>query len=141
MKTLLVGVDDTPESASVLASAVALARPTGAKITLLHVVDLPAEMPPPSSLLLTLPSSKSDLVLAARQHLALLAEDVPEALRGDILVETGNPADVLCDVARDRDASMVVIGAHRHGIVRRMLGTTAAHVVNRIDRPLLVTRA
>ena len=141
MKTLLVGLDNTPESASVLASAVALALPTGAKITLLHVVDVPAELPPPGSLLLVLPTSKNDLVLAARQHLALLAEDVPAALRGDIVVETGNPADVICDVARDRDASMVLIGAHRHGVVRRVLGTTAAHVVNQIDRPLVVVRA
>ena len=140
MKTLLVGVGESPESASVVASAVALARTTRERVSLLHVVDVAAELPPPGSILMELPSSAGELVIAARRRLALLADDVPEALRGDILVQTGDPAAVLCAVARERDVSAVFIGAHRLGIVQRALGSTAIRVLNQIDRPVVVVR-
>ncbi len=55
-------------------------------------------------------------------------------------MELGLASDVICSVARSYDADLVVIGAHRHGFLARMLGTTAASIVNHIDRPVIVVR-
>lgn len=64
--------------------------------------------------------------------------EVPEDLRDGMLVESGNASDVICAAAREYDADVVVIGAHRYGVLERVLGTTAARVVNPIDRPVYV---
>jgi hypothetical protein len=67
-------------------------------------------------------------------------EEVPPELRDGIVVEPGSASDVICAVARAYDPDVVIIGAHRYGVLERVLGTTAARVVNRIDRPVYVVR-
>ena len=45
MKRILVGVDGSPRAAGVLATATAIARAQGAKLTLVRAVGLPPEVP------------------------------------------------------------------------------------------------
>jgi nucleotide-binding universal stress UspA family protein len=44
-------------------------------------------------------------------------------------------------VATDENVALIVIGAHGYQGLDRMLGTTAAKVVNHADRAVLVVRA
>ncbi len=50
------------------------------------------------------------------------------------------PWDGICRAAREHDADMIVIGSHGYGALDRLLGTTAAKVVNHADRNVLVVR-
>lgn len=138
MKRILVGLDTTPESAFVLSSAVELARSMGGKIRLVRAVAPPSGSVPPTAIawsqVLDSTIADADADLMARMSA------VPEAMRDGTVVQVGNPADVLCTLARTYEADMVVLGAHRHGIFARALGTTAARVVDHIDRPVVVVR-
>ena len=66
----------------------------------------------------------------------------PELLDGG--VSAGNAAAPwlpICAAARAYDANLIVVGSHdKHGLSDRLLGTTAANVVNRADRSVLVVR-
>ena len=53
----------------------------------------------------------------------------------------GEGADAICSAAREHDVDLIVIGSHGYGILDRLLGTTAAKVVNHADRSVLVVRS
>ena len=54
-----------------------------------------------------------------------------EGVSADFLWAAGDPANVLVDVARDRRASLVVVGSHHHGFLAKLVGTDVAAEVKR----------
>jgi hypothetical protein len=77
---------------------------------------------------------------AAERSLEALLVDVSPELRDGGAVAFGDAAGAICHAATECDADLVVVGAHRYGLLAKALGTTAARVVDRIDRPVLVVR-
>lgn len=138
MKRILVALDASPESAFVLSSALELARTVGGKIRLARAVAPPSASIPPTGLAWS--QVLDSTIAAADADLVTRMNEIPEPMRDGTVVQVGNAADVICAVARSYDADMVVLGAHSHGVFARALGTTAARVVDRIDRPALVVR-
>lgn len=137
MKRILAAVDVSENSDQVLARAVELARPIGAKVRLVHAVPIPTPISHPG---LSLPIPTDVLLTSAEAATGALMERIPEELRDGSVVAFGTPVDVVCNAASEYDAEFVVIGAHRYGVLSRVLGTTAARIVNKIDRPVLVVR-
>jgi nucleotide-binding universal stress UspA family protein len=136
---ILVALDSSAEASSVLAEAVALGRSLGAPLLLVRVVSRPTEE------LSSLYTMGSDSMLElieneALRELEALASQVPS----DMLVKThvayGKPWQAICDNGRVNRARLIVIGAHGHGGFQRMLGTTAARVVDHADRSVLVVK-
>ena len=79
--------------------------------------------------------------------LTLVAGLVPAAIAwvGKGLVDAvvcreGRAADVLCEVATERRAGLILIGTHGYDRVDRVLGTTAARVTNMAPCSVLVVR-
>lgn len=137
MQKILAAVDGTETAKLVVERAVTLARATGAKLRLFRAVTLAPAPPPPGAYV---PMQTETLVEAAEAWLRGLMEHVPQDMRDGAFIELGSPAEAVCAMARAYGADMVVIGAHRYGVLARVLGTTAARIVNRIDRPVLVVR-
>jgi universal stress protein F len=140
-KHALVALDASPRALDVLALAVELARGTGAKLRLFRVVPVQPEIPsdmvhqfPPGGL-------QSLLEQRAREDLEKLALGVPAAHLGGIASAVGRPWVAICRAARLYDADLIVIGSHGHEALDRLLGTTAAKVVNHADRSVLVVRS
>lgn len=139
MKKLLVGVDASPVARMVLKEAIELARRTGTKLVLFRAVGVPVELPieayvmPPD----TLPEL---LQREAQRGLEALAREVPPELLAGARVGIGTAWQAICEAARAEDADMIVIGSHGYGVLDRLLGTTAARVVNHADRSVLVVR-
>jgi universal stress protein F len=140
MKTILVGLDGSPRAALVLQQAADLARRTGAKMVLYRAVGIPAELP-------TLALSKSPGELAvllqelAKQSLEELATSLEPGLVTDTRVSLAIPWQGVCEAARDAHADLVVVGAHGYGGLDRVLGTTAAKIVNHCAVSVLVVKA
>jgi nucleotide-binding universal stress UspA family protein len=64
-----------------------------------------------------------------------------ETSSDDILVEKGNPVEVILQVAEERDCDLIVMGTHGRGtLADAMLGSTARRVVRRSTTPVLVVR-
>jgi len=140
MNRILVAVDSSKRAHDVLDAAIDLARRTSSKVRLLRVVGLPPELPP--GLFAAPPTQLVETYLdAAKRDLAELENDVPPELLDGATVQVGVAWDGICSYAREHDMDMIVIGSHGYGIIDRIVGTTAAKVVNHADRSVLVVRS
>ena len=140
MKKILVGVDGSPRQRSVLSAAIELARRTRSKLVLFRAVSLPTELPPEAYLMQPDEVTK---ILERRAQVAVeeAARDVPGDILDRLHVAVGTPWQAICRAAQEDDADMIVIGSHGYDVLDRVLGTTAAKVVNHADRAVLVVRA
>ena len=139
MKTILVALDASSRASSVLDAAIALAKSLGAKVVLYRAVGIPPEIP----LSLYLGSSgdlEGLLVDGAKKELAVHAKAIPAELFGDQLVEPASPWDGICRMAAKQKADLIVIGSHGYSGLDRLLGTTAAKVVNHAQCSVYVVR-
>lgn len=59
----------------------------------------------------------------------------------DILIEEGQPAESILQVARQRKADVIVLGSHRHTVLgETLVGSTANKVLHKSDLPVLLVR-
>lgn len=140
MKKILVGVDGSERQSGVLRAAVALARKFSARLLLVRVVGLGTHLP--VGALETSPEAVPRLLEEeARQQLEQLEQQwIPAELRAGTRVELGTPWEGIDRLAKDEDVDLIVVGSHGYGGLDRLLGTTAAKVVNHADRSVLVVR-
>ena len=142
MARILLATDGSPSAEAATREAVELARATGWPLTILTVWHMPvtgfAYEP-----LVSVPA-----VSEAVQERAQLALDTAAAaaraagIEPDARLVEGLPAHDICEVARDRDASMIVIGSHGWGTVQRLLfGSVSAAVLHHAPCPVLVVRS
>lgn len=62
-----------------------------------------------------------------------------EGLRARVRLEVGNPRSDLIKIAKEEDASLIIIGSHGKGYVRGILwGSVSRNVVEYSDRPVLL---
>ena len=137
-KRILVGLDGSPRQPGVLARGAALARAEQAELHLCRAMTIPVSLP---TVLWTLQGDEfeSFLVEHGETELHHAAEGLPGPVAG-IHCRIGHPADVLCELAEQVGADVVVIGTHGYNWIDRVLGTTAAKVVNRAPCSVLVVR-
>jgi nucleotide-binding universal stress UspA family protein len=56
-------------------------------------------------------------------------------------IEVGSPAHTICEVAREANADVIVLGSHgRTGLGRILIGSVSEHVVRHAPCPVLVVR-
>ncbi len=139
MDRILVALDTSPRAQRVLDAAVDLAQRTRGKIHLFRAVALPPELP--GALWAVPPAAATQTTLGvARADLKALAEKLPPELVDGTTAQVGAPWDAICAASRELDVDLIVIGSHGHGLLDRLLGTTASKVVNHADRTVLVVR-
>ncbi len=139
MKKVIVGLDAGPSAVKVLEYAVRLVERTGGRLVLVRAVGVPVEFP--AEALALNPAQLTPMLLdQAQRALEKFAEGAPPGLVDHSEVELGKPWQVLCTLAEKLKADLIVIGAHGYGPLDRLLGTTAARVVNHAHCPVLVVR-
>lgn len=139
---IVVGIDGSPRQTQVVSAAAELAVRFGAQLILARVIGVPAEIPaeawqcPGMSLQLFLEHKSGQELDAA---VALLPEALRRSARRETMLAT--PWQGLCTIAEGCGADLVVIGSHGYGGLDRVLGTTAARVVNHALCSVFVVRA
>jgi nucleotide-binding universal stress UspA family protein len=136
---ILVALDASARARGVLAAAVDLARRFEAKLVLFRAVG----MPPARELeaMDEAPEKVPEILEHHAEHdLEELARNVPPELLGKVSVHLGTPWQAICRAAQQEGAQLIVLGSHGYGGLDRILGTTAAKVVNHADRSVLVVR-
>jgi nucleotide-binding universal stress UspA family protein len=136
---IVVGHDGSTLAPQVLAAAVSLAHELGARLLLFRAVGLFTHRPADTSGL------RSEQVAELMREAALAglhaaAATLPSELIAGYEARIDASWQGICDTARERGALLIVIGAHGHGVVDRLLGTTAAKVVNHAPCSVLVVR-
>jgi nucleotide-binding universal stress UspA family protein len=139
MKKLLVCLDGSKKETDVLDAAIGLASKTGAKLLLFRSVGMPSELPP-AAFAMAVDDVPRMLQGQAEEALAQLAKRVPPALFAGCRVDVGNPWPSIERAAAAEDVDVIIVGSHGYHGLDRVLGTTAAKVVNHADRSVLVVR-
>jgi universal stress protein F len=134
---ILVGLDHSPRSPSVLRTAVALAGKLGARLVLFRAVGLPTEVPEEAYHLS--PDELSQWVQKqAEKELQEMGEGI-DAVES-VAVKLGTPWHGICEAAKEEGVGLVIIGSHSYEGIDRVLGTTSAKVVNHAECSVLVVR-
>jgi nucleotide-binding universal stress UspA family protein len=139
MGPYLVALDSSPRAPAVLAAAVRLAAATSSKLILFRAVGLPGDLPVEAYAM-----SPQDVVGVLRQRAARelqeLARTIPEPIKYETRVDIGTASQAICEVGKASNAALIILGSHGYSGIERLLGTTAARVVNHADRSVLVVR-
>jgi universal stress protein F len=139
MERILVGLDGSERAPHVLAAAVDLARRTGARLFLYRAVSLPGELP--TIAFSMAPAEIAELLQRlAREDLEVLARAVPAELFGGASVSLAIPWQGVCEAAHRERVALIIIGSHGYGGLDRLLGTTAAKIVNHSETSVLVVK-
>jgi nucleotide-binding universal stress UspA family protein len=156
-KKILVGVNNSPLGSHVVAAALELAQFNQAAIRLLHcitteivgepTVPLPLDMGLQPSL--TLGDYETQKVLVEKQieeAQAILTRYREEAIARGLPTEAdyqiGEPGHLICEVAKDWGAELVVVGRRgRTGLAEVLLGSVSNYVVHHAPCSVLVIQA
>jgi nucleotide-binding universal stress UspA family protein len=146
-KRILCAVDFSDCSMHALNYAMSLAQEADSHLTVIHVIELPPDIP----------REVHETVLAGprnlREYIALAEEDsrmrlkdaIPDTVRAYCSVETvlatGKPYREILRVAEEQKIDLLVIGIHGRGAIDRLLfGSTAQHLVRQASCPVLTLR-
>lgn len=137
-KHILACVDFSKQSTVALAEVGEYARANGSKVTLLHVADPQAFIPPQAVLE---PASTTDRS-AHEAKLASLRDAHLDGIEVALaVVEDHAPARAICDFADEHGADLIVVGSHgRGGMERWLIGSVAERVVRHANTNVYVVR-
>ncbi|EKE43220.1 hypothetical protein OCGS_2811 [Oceaniovalibus guishaninsula JLT2003] len=133
MKTILVATDFSERSDRALRRAKLLARRTGARLSLLHVVD---------------DDQPQSIVDVERDEATRLLDRTAQTLRDidglacDTRVAASVPFAGIARVVREVAADLLVIGPHRRQVLKDVfVGTTAERTIRSVECPVLMANA
>ena len=134
MKNILVPLDFSEMSLKSLQYAVPFARQFGAKLTLVHVVEAPANAADTS-----FPAFVSREKFAAIEK--QLEDMIPPELSVDTTVRQSISFDGILEVAQEINADLIITTTHGYtGLAHLFKGATVSNIVNRSPCPVLVVR-
>jgi nucleotide-binding universal stress UspA family protein len=142
VNTILFATDGSPSAQNALTEAVELAKATG---WLLHVVTV-WKTPRPSAYGYAAIPYIPEIAEEEKEHAGKIAQAAATSaeqagLRATYEIREGRAATEICAVAAERDARLIVMGAHGWGAVRRVLsGSVSTAVVHSACRPVLIVR-
>jgi universal stress protein A len=138
-KRILCGTDFTERSFRALDYALRLARLADAVLVVAHFVHVPtpdiyAHEPWPR----TFEEAKARAAQALRELHATRLGDYPKT---ELVVEIGTPAEMLLELARERQIDLVVTATHgRSELAELIMGSTAEKLIRHAPCPVLVVR-
>jgi nucleotide-binding universal stress UspA family protein len=143
-KRILCATDFSDCSTNALNYAMSLAQEADARLSVLHVIELPPDLHETVS---GGPRSVTEYIAAAEQdRRERLKDAVPETVRAYCIVETllarGNPYREILRIAGEQQSDLIVIGIHGRGAAELLFfGSTAQHVVRQATCPVLTLRS
>ena len=137
-KHILACVDFSEHSTQALAELGEYARANGSKVTLIHIADTKAFVPPQA----VLDAVSATDEAAHRAELAKLREKHLADIDVEIAVHTDHaPAKAICEYAEAHGVDLIVVGSHgRGGVERWLIGSVAERVVRHATSNVYVAR-
>ena len=141
IQSILVPTDFSPASEKAIAYAVPLARLSGAKLTLVHVIEPVATTDFGGTFPLAM--ENDEVKRACKRHLQCLVDtlEIEPKLIEKLLVRNGRAFNEIASAARTLKADLIIISTHgRTGLKHALLGSTTERVVQYAPCPVLVVR-
>ncbi|MBX7157194.1 MAG: universal stress protein [Verrucomicrobiae bacterium] len=135
---ILVPLDFSPTSQKALNRAIALAQQSKASLILIHVVTFTMVAGAEQFTAIDWYQRLQD---EAKKSLKKIQNKIPASVRSEIILDTGNPFDLICRAAKKKNADLIVISTHGFsGLKHVLLGSTAERVIRHAPCPVLVVR-
>jgi nucleotide-binding universal stress UspA family protein len=146
-RRIVCAVDFSDCSMHALDYAISLAEEARASLTVVHVIELPPDVPREvhETVMFGPRNQREYIALAEEAGRAQLTDAVPDRVRAAVNVDTvlaaGKPYREILRVAADHSADLIVAGVHGRGAIDRMLfGSTTQHLVRQASCPVLTIR-
>ena len=166
IENILYATDLSESAHHAFSYAVSLANQYGARLTLLNVIpEIPAIVESSKAIgyigenrwealeRRNFQAAKDALIGKRKDHLLMreILDQFSEKARSDysrgeemvddIVVEKGNPVEVILEVAKEKNCDLIVMGTHGRGALADVvMGSTARRVIRRSPTPVLVVR-
>jgi nucleotide-binding universal stress UspA family protein len=134
--TIVVGYDGEDAATRALDRAIEEARAGGDELVVVSVAEMPFNPEGPQNFgtlddtpARMIPLVEPEELEPAREQARAKIEAA--GIAADYVWGAGEPASAIVGAANDRGARLVVLGAHHHGMLSRLLGTDVAAVVKR----------
>jgi nucleotide-binding universal stress UspA family protein len=142
MKAIILATDGSPSAERATATAIELAQATAAPLHIVTTWSIPISAYGYAPLVIV-PEVQAAEREKAEQALAAAVEQAQAAgVEATSSVREGETVEEICAAARETGASLVVVGAHGWGVVRRLVfGSVSTGVLHHSPCPVLVVRA
>jgi nucleotide-binding universal stress UspA family protein len=136
MNPIILATDGSPSAVDATEEAVELARSTGAKLFVVSVWH--AGLTTYSAV--ALPESKRTAKEQACEAVRAAVDAARAAgIEAESFVLEGDPVERICESAADTNASLLVVGSHGFGPVRRLVfGSVSTALLHKAPCPVLV---
>jgi nucleotide-binding universal stress UspA family protein len=143
IQKILVPTDFSPASEEALAYAIYLARALSASLTLFHTVQLPALTGIDPTGLSVWPVTAAGIAADAAERLEEERRRLEsQGVKVQVASSDGEAAQSIVSHAHSGGYDLVVMGAHEHGrIARVLLGSVVEKVVRTCECPVFTVRA
>lgn len=137
IQKILVPLDGSKNSIRGLEKAISIARPLGATITGLHVINIPTT----AALRFTPQQRKKEISYVE----SILSKALEKAKNNDVSfkarTETGDPAQKIVQAVKSGKYDLVVVGSRGRGTAKEMfLGSVSNHVLHKSSAPVMVVK-
>jgi nucleotide-binding universal stress UspA family protein len=142
-RRILCPIDFSESSLDALAYAINMAKEADARLTLLHVVDMPTVVSDePAVFEVDLSRIRQTAATSARQRLhGLVPEDARTFCTVETVIVEGRAYPEILRQAAEGQSDLIVMGVRGRGAVDRLLfGSTTHHVVRAATCPILIVR-
>jgi nucleotide-binding universal stress UspA family protein len=138
LKHILVPIDFSKVSINALRYAVPLAKQFGAKLTLLHVVEIPNLDPQLAYVPIDTTETRREIL---KRSAELVRRVIPKGVFAKTIVRSGVAFDAITSAARELKCDLIIITTHGYtGLKHIFIGSTAERVVRHASCPVLVVR-
>lgn len=137
---ILLAIDDSDSSREAVREVEQHFEPAATTVRILHVLE--KFVPPAETLWYDAGGSLEEARRQLSNRFLVLVEDAAALLKArgfstESVIRTGNAAKMIVNEAHQWGADLVVVGAHRNSILKRILGgTVTKYVVNHAPCPV-----
>lgn len=142
IRTIVVAVDFSPHTPSVVEAAVTIAKRFDAKLRLVHAYDIPIPLVSPYEVAIPEPYLEETRRVAAEKLGALVEQVAAQGVSVDSLLTEVPAAAAIVRAAEESKADLVVIGTRGHtGLKHLLLGSVAERTVRLAPCAVLTVKA
>jgi nucleotide-binding universal stress UspA family protein len=130
-KTVLFPIDHSRESQDAADTVLNIVKTYGSKLVLLSVVESPSEDAPQTTM------SSPEAIAELLQQTKLLFQK--QNIDAEILEREGKPAFIICDVADEVEADLIIMGCRGLGLTEEGASeSVTSRVINLSPCPVLI---
>jgi nucleotide-binding universal stress UspA family protein len=136
IKNILLATDFSESSEATLPYALGLAQRYGSTIFVAHVISSEAEKAIPPQAMRT--GFDEVRYFAGRAMVAFLGSASLGGIPHEALLERGSIPEAICEIVRNRQVDLVVIGTHDQKLRKFNIGSTAEEILRMVPCPVLI---